>query len=235
MKRVLSAVKYDMRFQFRHGFYHVYLLFTVLYIVLLRLVPGDVRLPAAAIIVLSDPAVLGYFTIGALVMLERGQNLYAGVFSTPLRLNEYLAAKALSLGVISTASSLLIIAAGLGRWVNPLYVVFGVFLTAMFFTLAGFAPALQFKSLPVFLVMSPLYIVGFNLPILYYLGLVDSLLFYVLPTTGSLLLIDGSISGLDVWQVVYSLFILALWVAGAWYLARKVLLRYIIRGGGGKA
>ncbi|MTI96974.1 MAG: ABC transporter permease [Firmicutes bacterium] len=184
---------------------------------------------------LSDPAVLGYFTIGALVMLERGQNLYAGVFSTPLRVNEYLAAKALSLGVISTASSLLIIVVGLGRWVNPLYVILGVFLTAMLFTLAGFAPALQFKSLPVFLVMSPLYIVGFNLPILHYLGLVDSFLFYLLPTTGSLLLIDGSLTGLSVWQVVYSLTVLVVWVLGAWYLARKVLERYIIRGGGGKA
>lgn len=45
MRRVLSAVKYDMRFQFRHGFYHVYLLFTVLYAILLRLVPADARLP----------------------------------------------------------------------------------------------------------------------------------------------------------------------------------------------
>lgn len=151
------------------------------------------------------------------------------------RVNEYLAAKALSLGAISTASSLLIIVAGLGRWVNPMFVVFAVFLTAMFFTLAGFTPALQFKSLPVFLVLSPLYIVVFNLPVMHYLGLVDSVLFYLLPTTGALFLIDGSLTGLSAGQVLYSLFILALWVLGAWHLAWKALARYIIRGGEGKA
>ncbi len=234
MKRLLSAVKYDMRFQYRHGFYHVYLLFTVLYAAVIRLVPEEARLPVAAIIVLSDPAVLGYFSIGALVMLERGQNLYAGVFSTPLRIDEYLVAKALSLGIISTASSLLIIVLGLGRMVNPVYVAAGVFLTAMFFTLAGFAPALQFKSLPVFLVISPLYIVVFNLPVLHYLGLVESVAFYLLPTTGALLLIDGSLTGLSAGQAAYSVIILVLWTLGAWQLARKVLVHYIIRGGGGK-
>lgn len=192
MKRLLSAVKFDMAFQFRHGFYYVYLLFTVLYIIVLRLLPEDIRLQATAIIVLSDPGILGFFTIGALVMLERGQNLYSGLFSTPLRPSEYLVAKTVSLGIISLTSSAIIALAGLGQLLNLLLLIPGIFLTAILFTLIGFVPALRFNSLPVFLLLSPVYIIVFFAPILSYLGVTDSILFYLLPTMGSLLLIDGA-------------------------------------------
>jgi len=175
---------------------------------------------------------LGFFTIGAIVILERGQNLYSGLFSSPLRTGEYLAAKAISLGIISLVSSLAIMVAGLGRFVNPLLIVPGIFLTAMFFTLVGFAPALRFKSLPVFLLLSPVYIIIFFAPILLYLELVDLPLLYLLPTTGSLLLIDGSLRGLSVGMTIYSIAILGLWLIGAWLLAQGVLHGHIIRGGG---
>jgi len=231
MKRILSAVKFDMKFQFRHGFYYVYLLFTVLYIIVLRLVPEGIRLPVASIIILSDPGILGFFMIGAIVMLERGQNLYSGLFSTPLRTSEYLAAKTISLGIISLASSLVIALVGLGQYLNLLLIVPGIFLTAMFFTLVGFAPALRFKSLPVFLLLSPAYIIIFYAPILLYFGIVDSVLFYLLPTTGALMLIDGSLTGLSTGLVFYSIGIIIVWLLGAWQLAERVLYRHIIQGG----
>lgn len=232
MKRLVSAIKYDMKFQFRHGFYGVYLLFSVIYSVALRLMPQDIRLPAAAIIVLSDPGILGFFLIGAIVMLERGQNLYSGLFSTPLRTREFLTAKVISLGGISLVSSLIIVLAGLGQAVNLLLIVPGIFLAAAFFTLVGFAPALQFRSLPAFLFLAPVYIIVFFAPIVFYLGVSDSLFFYFLPTTGALMLIDGSLTGLSAGQVIYSFTVLLLWLWVAWNMAERVLQRKIIRGGG---
>lgn len=231
MKRLFAALKYDIIFQYRHGFYHVYLIFTILYAVLLRLLPVDSRLSVATIIILSDPGILGYFVIGALVMLEKGQNLYSGLFTTPLKTTEYLTAKAISLSLISLTSSLIIAGAGLGRFFNPLLIIPGIFMTAVFFTLAGFVPAMQVRSLPVFLLLAPAYIISFYLPILPYLGLADWRMFYWLPTAGALFLIDGAFMGLTGGKILYSLAIVCLWIWIAWRLAQKVLNRHILKRG----
>jgi len=231
MKRLVSAVKYDIKFQFRHGFYAVYLLFTVLYSLCLRGLPQGIRLPAAVIIVLSDPGILGFFLIGAIVMLERGQNLYSCLFATPLRTTEYLAAKVISLGTISFISSLIICSAGLGRMVNLVYFLPGIFLPAAFFTLVGFAPALKFRSLPAFLLLAPVYIIVFFAPVLFYLGISDLWLFYLLPTTGAMLLIEGSLLSLSWGQYFYSVTVLLVWLWAAWSLAGGVLGKHIVQEG----
>lgn len=231
MKRLLAALKYDIIFQYRHGFYHVYLVFTVLYTVLLRLLPVDIRLPAASIIILSDPGILGYFIIGALIMLEKGQNLYSGLFITPLKTTEYLAAKAISLSLISLASSLIIAGAGLGRFFNPLLIIPSIVMIAIFFTLTGFVPAMHVRSLPVFLLLAPAYIITFYLPIIPYLGLADWRYFYWLPTAGALFLIDGAYTGLTAGKILYSLAIICPWVWLAWQAAHKVLKSQIIMRG----
>ena len=73
------------------------------------------RLPSAAVafIIFSDPAALGFFFLGGLMMLERSEGVRPALAVTPLRIADYLGAKALTLTLVALCASLaLYLAAG---------------------------------------------------------------------------------------------------------------------------
>jgi len=59
--RFLSTLLNDVRFQVKYGFYFLYAFFSSIYIAVLLVCPQEYKKIAAAIIILSDPAMLGSF------------------------------------------------------------------------------------------------------------------------------------------------------------------------------
>ena len=76
MKRFLVLLGADIRFQFRYGFYAVYLIVSALYIIAVRLLPESVRPAARAVVVFSDPAALGLFFMGAILLYEKSDRVF---------------------------------------------------------------------------------------------------------------------------------------------------------------
>lgn len=74
--------------------------------VLLRALPPDLRVLLAPPVIFSDPGIMGFFLVAALILLERGQGVLDVIFVTPLRLHEYLAAKVTAVTLLATSSSL---------------------------------------------------------------------------------------------------------------------------------
>lgn len=149
--RILRALQNDIRYQFRYGFYFVYALLTVLYILLLRLVPSaEVRGIVAAFVLLSDPAVLGYFFIGGIWMLEKDEDLHGYFTITPQGAAEYVLSKAVSLAVLSTLAAAAI-AVGAGLAANVPLLVAVVFFASLLFTLVGLVLATFAKSVNAYL------------------------------------------------------------------------------------
>lgn len=58
--RLASAIKYDLCLQFRHGFYYAYLIVCIAYIVIVRVLPPDIRRYALVVTLLTDPSILGF-------------------------------------------------------------------------------------------------------------------------------------------------------------------------------
>ena len=128
--RLTAAIRQDINFQFRHGFYHAYGILTIIYILLLRVLPETLVYPAVTLILFTDICALGFFFIGAIVLLEKGQSLTDSLFVTPLRLHEYLLSKLLSFMVLSFVSEVLIVVGG-GAWgQDMLWFGMGVILSA---------------------------------------------------------------------------------------------------------
>ncbi len=149
--RWLRAVKNDVRYQFRYGFYLIYALLTVLYSVALRLIPGvEVRGLVAGFVLLSDPAVLGYFFIGGIWMLEKEENLHGYFGITPQSCAEYVLAKVVSLGALSTLSAGFI-AGFSGLCVNYARLLGAIFLSSALFTSLGLVLAVFAKSVNAYL------------------------------------------------------------------------------------
>ncbi|MGM0652168.1 MAG: ABC transporter permease, partial [Bacillota bacterium] len=83
--RIVNALKADVSFQFKQGFYLVYILLTLIYMVILGVLPVEWKSTIIPLVLFSDPSMVGFFFIGALVMLEKVQGVLQYVVVTPLR------------------------------------------------------------------------------------------------------------------------------------------------------
>ena len=220
--RLLAAMGQDIRFQFRHGFYYAYAVLTILYIIVLRLLPDTMVYPALTLILFSDICALGFFFIGAIVLLERGQNLTESLFVTPLRLREYLLAKILSFLFLATLSALLIMLGASIGGKDLMWFVFGAVFSALIYTLFGLIFAARARHVNDYFVKSLGAGLLISLPILAYVRLFDTPLFYLFPTRATLILLDVLGTDYALSEKLFSVASLLIWflILGSWVYQR---------------
>ena len=183
-RRLVGAIKSDLLFQFRSGFHGIYAVLSVFYIIIINLLPTSWGSIVAPFMIFSDPSVLGFFFIGGLVMLEKGQGTLDLVTVTPLRTKEYLLSKVISLNLISLVAGIAI-AVFTHQTVNWLVLIMSILLAASVFTLFGFMVAIKCHTINqyfgrvipwMFLIIVPCFsLIGFPM----------SGLFYVLPSVAA--------------------------------------------------
>lgn len=231
--RFLSTFKNDVRFQMKYGFYFLYAFFSILYIAVLFLFPPEYRKTAAAVIVLTDPAMLGSFFIGGIWLLEKGEGLHSYYGISPVRPAEYIMSKALSMAIISTVSANLIIMTGLGEMADYVTLTIGVLTGSMFFTVAGLIIASYSRSVNHYMLIVSLFEVIVALPpILAAFGISHPVL-DLLPGMALWRMLGYSIhmtDRLDLW--IY--FILILWLVIAVLFANGRIPKAMLMEGGEK-
>jgi len=211
--RLLATLKQDIRFQFRHGFYYAYAVLTVIYIILLRLLPETLVHPALTLILFTDICALGFFFIGAIVLLEKGQNLTQSLFVTPLKLHEYLLSKVLSFLLLSCASALLIILGAAVELQDLLWFIFGLVFSALIYTLFGLVFSARARHVNDYFVKALGVGLLLSLPLLEYLKILHSHFFYIFPTRATLILLDVPGQLYDLSDKLYAVINLLLWLA----------------------
>lgn len=141
----------DIRFQLKYGFYGLYLIFCTLYLVLLHLLPAAWRPDAAVLMIFSDPAAMGLFFMGAIVLFEKSERTINSIAISPVSPAEYVCSKLLSIGMISTAAGLAIGIGG-GLSLRSAFFLPGVFLGSCLFSAVGLMVAANIGSLNQFVV-----------------------------------------------------------------------------------
>lgn len=158
--RLKSLFLLDMRFQAKHGFYFLYVVLTAIYAAALLAVPKSWQEKTAVILIFSDPASMGLFFMGAIVLLEKSQHTPCAFAVSPVRPMEYIIAKVSSLSAIS-----LIVAAilALEASVDNLHIMLlGTVISSVIFTLLGIIIATKIISLNQFILWTvPIEIVCF--------------------------------------------------------------------------
>lgn len=147
--RMRNLILWDIRFQARYGFYLLYGFLTLLYLVLLLSLPQSWKTNAAAVLIFSDPAAMGLFFMGAIVLLEKSQRVNPAFAVSPLKAIEYVISKVVSLGMIA-----LLVAAVLTWPVNRSAlpgILLGTAISSVLFTLLGMIIAVKITSLNQFI------------------------------------------------------------------------------------
>lgn len=162
--RFFNALKNDIRFQIKYGFYFLYAFFSLVYMAVLWVMPSGYKNMTASLIILTDPAMLGIFFIGGIWLLEKGEGLHRFWSISPLRPLEYLLSKSISLAVLSTVSAELIALAGLKGRFYPVSLSLCVFWGAVVFNLIGLLVASYARSVNHYMIIVVLPTVFLSIP-----------------------------------------------------------------------
>ncbi|MFD1179486.1 hypothetical protein ACFQ3W_24760 [Paenibacillus puldeungensis] len=158
----------DVRFQYKYGFYFIYLVFTLIYISLLYALPDTWRDQAAVLMIFSDPAAMGLYFMGAIVLFEKSERVLNSIAISPVKPLEYVTAKLISLAIISTIVGWLIGVFG-GVVENPFFFLLGVFLGSCLFSAVGLMVAAGIGTLNQFIVATIPAELIINVPAIVYL------------------------------------------------------------------
>ena len=88
--RLRSLFLWDICFQAKYGFYFLYAVLTGIYVSILFALPENWQEKVATILIFSDPAAMGLFFMGAIVLFEKNQHTPCAFAVSPVRPMEYL-------------------------------------------------------------------------------------------------------------------------------------------------
>ena len=228
MKRLLASIRLDVRLQFRNGFYYAAAFVAVLSVLLLSQLPDASLAWLLPLFVMNNLIINNFYFVAGLVLLEKGEGTLEAQVVTPLRTDEYLASKAMTLALLSLLETLLIAGLTAGLNFNVLILSAGVTVMAIFFMLTGFIVVARYDSINEYLLPSVLYTALLALPLLPYVGVAESRLFYLHPLQPMLLLLQTAFRPAAAWQLTYGVVYSSLWLVLIYHFSRRTFHRFVI-------
>lgn len=207
MTRLLSTMKLDAAVQFRNKFYYIGIgLALVIAAILAAFFEHESlgqMIPIFFLFAIGGSTLL---YVAGLVIFEKDEHTMDAMLVSPLRLNEYMASKVITLTLLVIVESLLAVALsyGLGGF-NPLLLIGGIALMAIMLTLIGFVLVVRYDTITDFLI--PVLVVGLvlQLPFIQFLGIWENPIWYLIPTSAPTVLMLGAWRPLETWELVYGL------------------------------
>ena len=153
MSKFLVLALHDARLQYRYGIYAAYAFVVGFYALVLTL--GRDVLPgwAVALIVYTDPAAVGFFFLGALMMLEKAEGVRTALATSPADASTYLGGKVVTLTAIALVACVVLLLVHRAA-PYPLLLLASVALTSIAFLGIGVPIALAFRTVNGYLVGS---------------------------------------------------------------------------------
>jgi len=229
MKTLFSTIKWDLQLQARYNILTALWIVTGLYILLFSVLPAIHTDELISLLVFSDPALLGLTFIGALILFEKDDNTLQALVVTPIEPWQYLWSKALSLAIAALPPAILMAGFGYGWEINYLWLSLSVVLTSVLLTFFGIGLVAGAKNLNEFIIKMALWTFPIGLPLLNTFGLVESYIWYLIPTQGSLLLLEATTGSVMFWQLAYALVYLCIATFLAYKWAERSFERKIVR------
>lgn len=214
--RKVNLIKGDIFFQWKYGFYALYVLMIIIYFVFFSFFNGDIKNTIVSICVYSDPAAMGLFFMGALILLEKSQRVTNSIAISPVSTKEYILGKVVSLGIISEIVGIILMLQG--ETSNYLLCAVGIFAGSTIFSLCGIIVGARIESLNQYIVWTiPFEIIGFVPVIIYRVGFQwENRLMLIHPGCGVMQLLEGNTEAAPI-----SLISIVLWIILLFCIADK--------------
>jgi len=153
LKRLQFLLPHDFRMQQSYGIMAAYSFVIFAYALLLYLGRSSIPEWLVAVIIYTDPSVLGFFFLGGLMMLEKSENVRVALAMTPVSAAEYLLSKYITLTVLSVIA-VVILALLTHADANIPLLLATVIPTSLFFVSVGALIAMRAKTVTAYLIGS---------------------------------------------------------------------------------
>ena len=182
------------------------------------------------LLALSGVSLTTLFLVGVLLLLERGEGTLDVVMVSPLRPTEYLASKLLTVSALALVESALLVGIAYGLDLSYPWLALSVLLRAGLVAAIGVAVAVRYRSITDFLLPVVALTLALDLPVIWYLELWPSPIFYLWPTMPSLILAMAAFRPVEPLQMVYACAYGVLVVGAAAVWASRAIDRFVVRG-----
>jgi len=238
MSYLKSMLKWEYVLLYRYKIIHISILSVVLYFLTTQAIADMNRPIFHTMLLFFDPAIIGIMFVGALVLFEKSENVLQALVITPMKVDDYLTSKIVSLTILSIISAtifivLLNIFGGIDF--NILYLALSIIITSVLLIILGFILVSRVKSINEYLLaMVVAFLILLFPPMLQLSGLYENVLFYLWPTQASFTLFTGVFNpaNLELWEIGYGIGYQLVWIGILYFFARKAFHKHIVLKGG---
>jgi fluoroquinolone transport system permease protein len=205
VSRLVATLGLDVKLQSRYSVYTIILVVAALLSGALGYLftPSELHF-FMPVVLLGGVNLTTVFLAGFLVLLERDEGTLDVVLVSPLRPTEYLWAKMVSLTALAIVEGAVIVVVAYGFGFNLGWLLSAIVLRAMMGVCIGVVIGLRYRTITRFLMPAILVSLTFDLPILWYLGMIPTDLMYLWPAMPSMILAKAAFFGADPWQMAYA-------------------------------
>ncbi len=222
-RRLTTLLRHDFRMEKSYGIFAAYGFIIAIYVAILYLAADRIPAWVVAVIIYTDPTVLGFFFLGGMMMLEKSENVRQALAMTPVSAREYILSKFLTLTLVA------LIAVALLGWLsgkaNMVLLLVSVIPASLFFVSIGVLVARRMKTVTGYLIGSIPIIVPLVAPM--FLVLIDPfpIGLNLIPTTAQfwLMLVAMGTFTATLAQIGFALMISVLSALTAFWLACRDL------------
>ena len=236
MTRLTQSIRLDTRLQTKNQLYSI----TIGAAVAVGLVLGyffsqEALKLAIPIFFLFASSGTGYLFVAALILFEKQERTLDALIVTPIRPNEYLSAKIISLSILALLEIGVILVTSWIIWYGPaginwLWLVLGTMLMQIIMTILGIIVVVRYDRINDFLMPTLLVAFVTQIPFLAALNIWEPAFFYLIPTYPAFLLLLAAFEPIPTWQLAYGLIGSAVWIAIFYKWATRAFERHIIQG-----
>ncbi|MDK2853405.1 MAG: fluoroquinolone transport system permease protein [Thermococcaceae archaeon] len=213
--------------------YPIYVLIGLAYGLMLMAFPERYPPTMVPLFLLFEPGLVGFMFVGTEIFAEKKDGAIGALAVTPIEWKSYILAKTAILSVLSIVGAVLIMAIGT-RSLNGLpYVVVGVFLCSVVYTLLGIGISAKYYDLDDYFVPIMAVLVVSLLPFAHYHGYLQSgvwKVLYLVPSYPALYFFKAPFVDVSRDTLVLSAAALLVWSAIAYYIAKIRFYKYAVEG-----
>ena len=182
------------------------------------------------LLILNDPAIIGLFFIGLMVIIERNQQVLSALFVTPVSHHVYLIARIIALSIVCWGCALGMAFSALGTSFHAVHFTFGVLGISVMSCLAGLYLVSYTKEFMAFTLKSiPVLLFVINLPVLNYFEVTDLAILRIFPAQGSLdLIINSYADAPNAGQLIFGYASLVVWIPLLYWIVYKAFLTNVV-------
>ena len=239
MNNLKNMLRWEFLLLYRYKIIHISILSIILYFLTTQAVESlQGQKQVHSVLLFFDPALIGIMFVGALVLFEKSENVLQALVITPMKTDDYLFSKIISLTILSLISAILFMVLMIifnDTAFNLFYLLSGIILTSIMLILLGFIIVSGVNSINGYLLGIVIAFLGLTFPpLLHLFNVIESPIFYLWPTQASFVLFDGvfNAANLELWEIIYGIFYQIFWIIALYYLAKKAFYKHIVLKGG---